>query len=187
MNSESTLRNKVTPKKLLKNVCLFFAFVFIGSNIYGQSNQQVYFGVGAGLDYGGFGGKIEYLPVKYFGMYGGFGYNLLSAGWNVGATVKILPDKVVSPNFMVLYGYNKVLKVIGASQYNMTSYGVTIGGNLDIKVGGKGDKLSVGLFVPIRSQKFKDNYEVVKNDPNIEILFDLPFAIGVGYNFKLNK
>ena len=158
----------------------------MGSYVYGQSSQKVYLGPGMGLDYGGIGGKVEYLPIKYLGLYGGVGYNLLSIGWNVGATCKILPNKRVSPNLMVFYGYNGVTKVIGASQYNMTSYGVTVGGNLDIKIGSKGNKLSAGLFVPIRSQKFMDNYDAMKNDRNIEMINSLlPIAISVGFNFAL--
>ena len=168
-------------------VSVLTAVLFMGNHVYGQSEQQVYLGLGIGLDYGGmFGGKIEYLPIKNFGLFGGLGYNLLSAGWNVGATYKILPDKKVSPNMMVFYGYNGVSKVDGAPEYEMTSYGVTIGANLDILVGSKGNKLSIGLFVPIRSSKFMDNYDAMKNDPRIELKNDLmPIAISFGYNFVL--
>ena len=162
------------------------AMLFVGNHAYGQNGQQVYLGLGMGFDYGGFGGKIEYLPIKNFGIFGGLGYNLLSAGWNLGATYKILPDKKISPNLMAFYGYNGVSKVNGAPEYEMTSYGVTIGVNLDILVGSKGNKLSIGLFVPIRSSKFMDNYDAMKNDPRIEMKNDLmPIGIGFGYNFKL--
>ena len=88
---------------------------------------------------------------------------------------------------MVLYGWNKVFLAFGKSEYNMTSYGVSIGGNVDIKIGRKGNKLSAGLFVPFLSQKFKDNYEAAKNDPELNILFDIPVVFSVGYNFKLTK
>ena len=168
-------------KKLSKIMYVLAIMLFMANNSNGQSGQQVYLGVGMGFDYGGFGGKIEYLPIKYVGVFGGVGYNLLSVGWNLGATYKILPNKRVSPNLMVFYGYNAVLKVKGASEYDITSYGVTIGGNLDIMTGRVG-KLSIGLFVPIRSQKFWDRY----NDPAIKKESELlPIAISVGYNFLL--
>ena len=175
-----TIQKSGTMRKL---VCLFLVLMFMGSHVFGQNRQQVYGGFGLGLDYGGIGGKIEYLPVKYFGIFGGLGFNFHTLGWNVGATAKILPDKVVSPNLMVFYGTNKAIIVLGASQYNMTSYGVTIGANLDIKIGRKGNKLSTGLFVPIPSKKFKDHI----NKNNIIPLLNLPIAIGVGFNFLLNK
>ena len=163
-------------------------FLFTGNYAFSQPHEQkVYFGPGLGLDYGGLGVKVEYLPIKYLGIYGGVGYNLLSVGWNAGATVKILPDKKVSPNFMVFYGYNATLRVIGAPEYNVTSYGLTIGANIDIMLGKK-NKLSVGLFVPIRSAEFRDKYQAAKNNPNIQFSnFLLPVAPGIGFNFGLHK
>jgi len=164
------------------------AVLCMGSHVYGQSAQQVYLGLGMGFDHGGIGVKAEYLPIKHFGIFGGLGYNFLSAGWNAGATFKILPNKKVSPNLMVFYGYNGVTKAIGAPEYNMTSYGVTVGTNLDIFLGSKGNKLSFGLFVPIRSTKFMDNYDDMKNDYRIEMITDLmPIAISAGFNFAVKQ
>ncbi|MCL2131329.1 MAG: hypothetical protein FWH36_02555 [Lentimicrobiaceae bacterium] len=146
---------------------------------------KFYFGVGMGFDYGGiFGIKAEYLPIKYFGIFGGVGYNLLSVGWNAGLTCKTLPDKQVSPNLMVFFGYNAVVIIDNYSEYNMTSYGVSFGVNLDIKI--KRNKLSIGLFFPIRSSEFKEHYHKLENDPNI--VWDnklLPIAFGVGFNFGI--
>ena len=184
MELETIKKNDVRIKGVLKKICIFAVLLFMGSHIYGQ-NHRLYFGPGMGFDYGGIvGGKIEYLPVKNFGIYGGLGYNLLSVGWNVGATYKILPDKRISPNLMAFYGYNGVIIVDGASDCNMTSYGVTFGANMDIKIGHRGNKLSVGLFVPIRSQKFMDHYNSLKNDSYFELKNPLiPIAISVGFNF----
>jgi len=173
-------------KKLLKKICLLSMVVGMGS-AYAQENNQVYLGLGMGLDYGGVGAKVEYLPVKNVGVFAGLGFNLLSVGWNVGATYKIMPDKKVSINPMVFYGYNAVSKVSGAPNYDMTSYGVTFGANVDIKMGKQGNKLSAGIFVPVRSEKFMDNYDAMKNDPRVFLESSLiPVTIGVGYNFKLN-
>lgn len=149
--------------------------------------HQVYLGLGLGLDYGGVGIKIEYLPIENVGVFGGFGYNLAEVGWNVGASYKIKATDHLSVNPLVMYGYNGVLKVDGASEYDMVSHGVTFGVNLDIYVGRKGNKISAGLYVPIRSKKFMDNYDDVKDDSRVSIDNELlPIAIGVGYNWKLN-
>ncbi len=175
-----------TIKHLIFSALLLCA---VGNSLYAQEDgSKVYLGVGVGLDYGGLGAKLEVLPVKYVGVFGGAGYNLSSLGWNLGGTFKILPDKKVSPNLMIMYGYNAVFKGTDfySKQYNMTSYGVTAGVNLDIKLGRKGHKLSTGLFIPFRSEKFKDNYDAAKNDPNIAISSELlPFTLGVGFNFAL--
>jgi hypothetical protein len=136
------------------------------------------------LDYGGFGAKLELLPAKHFGLFAGLGYNLLSVGVNFGATLKIAPDQTVSFNPMIFYGYNGVIVIKGVSGYDMTSYGITIGGNLDIKVGLRGNKFSLGLFAPIRSQKFKDHYDALKKDPRIDWKNELPpIAFSIGFNF----
>jgi hypothetical protein len=173
---------------LAKNLCIVSILLTMGNFLYAQSEQNIYLGVGGGFDYGGIGGKVEYLPVKHFGLFGGLGYNFLSLGWNVGATYKISPDKKVSPNLMAFYGYNAVFKGADsyAAQYDMTSYGLSIGGNLDILMGSRGNKLSVGLFVPVRSSKFMDNYDNAKADPNLELKSSLlPIGISIGYNFRL--
>ena len=149
------------------------------------ASKQTYFGLGMGLDYGGLiGAKLEHLPVKHLGLFAGLGYNTLSVGWNIGVTCKTAPDKTVSFNPMIFYGYNAFIKVENASEYSKTSYGITIGANLDIIVGGAGNKISLGLFVPIRSQEFKDHYDALKKDPRFELKNELPpVGISVGFNF----
>lgn|SRR5690554_1095666 len=83
---------------------------------------------------------------------------------------------------MVFYGYNGGSKIDGAPEYDMISYGVTAGVDVDIKMGNKGNKLSAGLFVPFRSKKFMDNYDAIKNDYRATLQTELlPIAVGVGY------
>ncbi|MDR0754317.1 MAG: hypothetical protein LBF04_02900 [Prevotellaceae bacterium] len=176
-------------KKIIKRLCIaVFLFGAINYTYAQTESQDIYLGLGIGFDYGGIGGKIEYLPTKHFGLFGGLGHNMLSVGWNMGATYKILPDRKASPNLTVLYGYNGTY--IGedsyAEKYNMTSYGFTFGATIDVKTK-NGNKWSFGLFFPIRSSKFKRNYDAAKNDPEVNHLFevDMPIGISAGYNFKL--
>ncbi|MDR0754315.1 MAG: hypothetical protein LBF04_02890 [Prevotellaceae bacterium] len=174
-------------KKIIKKLCIaVFLFGAINYTYAQTASQDIYLGLGIGFDYGGIGGKIEYLPTKHFGLFGGLGYNFLSIGWNAGVTYKIQPDKKVSPNLMVFYGYNAVFTGNNsyAKRYEMTSYGLTFGVNLDVKVK-NGDKWSFGLFFPLRSSKFKRNYDAIKNDSNLEATEIIPVGISAGYNFKL--
>jgi hypothetical protein len=176
-------------KQLSLTVCISLILILSGKDLSGQDEiRKVWFGPGFGMDYGGIGGKIEFLPAPHFGVFGGLGYNLLSAGWNLGATYKILPHKKVSPNIMAFYGYNGVFKGADsyAKRYEMTSYGLTLGANLDIFTRRNGSKLSVGLFVPIRSGKFRDNYDAAQADSGLELKKELlPVAFSIGYNFAL--
>ena len=76
-------------------------------------------------------------------------------------------------------------KLKGASQYDKTSYGVTFGGNIEI-MSNSGNKLSIGLFISIRSKEFRDHYDAVKDNPRIEMKNNLsPVGISIGYNFLL--
>jgi hypothetical protein len=179
-------------KKLIKIVC-FVIILFGAGNLYSQTSEQdvnalrnqIYLGMGAGFDYGGIGVKFEYLPVKHFGLFGGFGHNFLGVGYNAGITYKILPDKKNSPNIIAFYGYNATLQVKGlppGKSLDATSYGITIGINFDVKTK-NGDKLSFGLFVPFRSSKFNKKYDEASQISDVDEL--LPFALSVGYNFKL--
>jgi hypothetical protein len=148
--------------------------------------KELYLGFGSGFDYGGFGGKLEYSPVRHWGLFGGLGYNLLSLGWNVGISYDFLPDATVSPTICTFYGYNAVSVVENAEEYNMTSYGVTFGGGINIRFGESWDKLSINLFIPLRSKKFMDNYDAMKNDSRIEMKRALfPIGLSIGYNFYI--
>ena len=193
-------------RRLSKLFCLLILFSLAGNHLKAQegdflkeegkvqenkmSNDNLYLGIGMGFDHGGIVGlKFEYiLPINYVSLYAGAGYNLSSVGWNVGVACKILPKKRVCPNILAFYGYNAVFKGedLYTSQYDMTSYGVTFGANLDIKMGKRNNKLTVAFFVPIRSRAFLKNFNEVKNDPNVIITRDLiPVGLGVGFNFSL--
>jgi len=173
-------------KNLLKILCIIVCLLYFESHIYGQEVSKKYFGFGLGLDYGGYGGKIEFLPVKNFGIFGSLGYIFFREGWNLGFTCKILPLKKVSPNLLYFYGFNGALIVEGASHFNTVSYGVTVGANLDIKVNNKGDKFSLGFFIPMRSSNFLDRYNEVKNNGSISMKNELLlYTISLGFNFVI--
>lgn len=172
----------------MKRICILATLLVMGAQSFGQSGPKVFIGVGGGFDYGGLGGKIEFLPEQHVGIFGGAGYDLLSLGWNAGVSYNILPGNTVSPKVMAMYGYNGVFKGSDSytAQYNMTSYGPTVGAGLDVLTGASGNKLSVGLLVPFRTRKFTDNYHAVKDDPNVELKNSLlPVGISFGYNILL--
>jgi hypothetical protein len=184
-----TLKRELIALLLLLFMCNCLHAQTEADDIYQiEEEKEVYLGVGGGFDYGGMaGGKLEYLPVKKVGLFFGAGYNLVSLGWNLGATYKFTPDKKVSPNIILMYGYNAVFKGMEyAEKYNMTSYGFTVGFNLDLKVGDQGNKWSFGLFLPFRSNKFMDNYNAAKGDSGVEMKSELmPIAVSFGYNFRI--
>lgn len=176
-----------------KSILLFLFLLLCQSSIsFAQNHDQekvqspVYLGIGLGLDYGGFGLKFEYQPIKYLGLIGSLGFNLQGLGINVGASFYPLPDKKFQPLATLLYGYNAAIINNDMSEYNKTYYGITPGIGAALKTGKKGNKLYLAIFRPFRSQSFKDDYQAMKNNPLIKIEQDiLPVTFSIGFNWVM--
>ncbi len=173
----------------MKKFYLIAAVVsFLSVNSIAQENStpsKVNLGLGMGLDYGGFGGRISFVPTKNFALFGGFGYNLLGLGYNVGGTYRILPDKRICPTISAMYGYNAVIKISGASELDKTYYGPSFSLGIEFRPQNKG-YWNVELIVPVRSKDYQDDMDAIKDNPSIELKSEpLPIAISVGYHFWL--
>ena len=141
-------------------------------------------GLGIGLDYGGIGGRITFLPVKRLGVFGGIGYAIVDFGYNVGAQLRITPDNRVCPTFGVMYGYNGIIKVQNTHRYDKIYYGTSLSGGMEIHFKGRANYMNLELVVPFRSKAFYDDWDIVKNLPNVSTLGDpLPVAFSIGYHF----
>lgn len=141
------------------------------------------FGFGIGFDYGGFGGRLAALPAKAVLLFAGFGYNLNDLGYNLGGSLRLLPDKKVCPLLDFMYGYNAVILVDGADEYNKTYYGPSMGGGIELRSKSNNNFFKFSLLVPFRSQDFHDDMDFLKSNPNIQISEPLPIAISLGYHY----
>ena len=76
--------------KLLKIILLIFLISFTvqldaqdtiqqDPNLGSRQIDKVSIGIGAGLDFGGFGGNVINFPIKNVGIFGGVGYALAGA------------------------------------------------------------------------------------------------------------
>ncbi|HRO42015.1 MAG TPA: hypothetical protein PL009_04240 [Flavipsychrobacter sp.] len=139
----------------------------------------VYTGFGLGLDYGGIGLKVEYLPVSFLSLFGGVGFNLASVGVNAGVSLKMLPGKTFRPTATIMYGYNAVLIVKnsnGATVRKGTYFGWTPGVGFEADVNKRRtNKISVQVFRPFRSDEFKRDAQ--KTNASIP-----PWALSIGIN-----
>jgi hypothetical protein len=120
--------------------------------------KPFYIGAGLGLDFGGIGGKLEYMFLDYGGLFFGAGYNFNGVGVNGGVMLKGLPAKQFTPYFLGMFGYTGAVVIQGASQYNLTDYGVTLGGGIEIKTKNL-NVWQIGLLLPFRSERFKNHYQ----------------------------
>lgn len=149
-----------------------------------EPESKMNIGIGIGLDYGGIGGRITFLPLKRLAVFGGIGYALVDFGYNVGGQFRFLPDSRFCPTFGFMYGYNGVIKVQNASEYDKIYYGTSISGGVEMHFGGRDNYMNIELLVPFRSKTFYDDWDRLKQQSNISIVSDpLPIAISIGYHF----
>ena len=152
-----------------------------------KPKTTVNLGIGAGLTYGGLGGRFVVNPSEVFSLFVGLGYNLDGLGYNVGPIVTIPSESRAKFYLAAMYGYNGVIVIEGLEERNKTYYGASAG--VGIKLMSKrnpGSYWDFGLIVPFRSSEFKDDWDDIKNDPFIEVTGNpWPVNICIGYNFKL--
>ena len=139
-------------------------------------------GIGVGLDYGGVGLKLEYLPAPWLGISLGGGYNLAGIGLNGAISYKIIPKQEVTPVVTAMYGYNAVIidkykrsgnQIVVKTIY----YGPSIGGGVDCAVGRlKQNKITMLVLIPFRTKEFHEDAE--GNKQVIPISFSLGFNWG---------
>jgi hypothetical protein len=143
-------------------------------------------GLGIGLDYGGIGGRVEFLPVKQLGLFAGLGYPLVDFGYNLGARFRVLPDKRICPSVGVMYGYNGVIKVQNMDEYNKLYYGPSMSGGVEIKSKNNSNFFNIELVLPFRDQSFYDDWDKIKQLPNMTVKSEpIPLAFSIGYHFAL--
>lgn len=178
-----------------KPILIFLVLIASAGNIKAQTktngvksstHQKACFGLGFGLDYGGFGMRAQFLPAKNLGVFGGFGYNMVEIAYNAGLIVKPVPGKRIQPVFLAMYGYNAALKVKYGfgGDFARSYYGLTVGAGCEI-MNQKNHVWSLELLVPFRNSKFDEQYNSFKDagvqfSPGI-----LPLAFTVGYNFAV--
>ncbi|MEZ5195312.1 MAG: hypothetical protein R2764_02580 [Bacteroidales bacterium] len=155
-----------------------------------EFHRDIDLGFGLGLDYGGLmGAKIEYIPLNHLGIFGVAGIQLTGFGWQFGANGYFI-RKTNKKGFRVygkgMFGTNASIFILDYDKYNKSYLGPTFGAGIQIRFGSsKKHGIDGDLNFPIRSQEFKDDWEVVKNDPMVEVQSEpLPFTISIGYHIE---
>jgi hypothetical protein len=174
-----------------------FCFVILTNQLNAQEStsvpvpyDKVSIGAGFGQDYGGIGVNLAVYPLKSIGIFGGLGYNLVGAGYNVGAKLRLVsskPTAKVTPFALGMYGYNAVIRVSGASQFNKVFYGPTFGAGIDFKSYPRSKILySFALMVPIRSSEVDEYMDDLTTNHYVEFTSDLiPVTFSIGFKYIL--
>lgn len=150
-----------------------------------ELKSEVNIGVGVGMDYGGIGIRGTFLPVEQLGLFVSAGYNLNAGGFNAGAQWRF-PKKRHAFFLTGMYGYNAVLIVTDDIEEKGTYYGITLGAGYELKVGTKGNFWNWEILVPFRNSNFYDDYDALESI-GVNPGDFLPFAISVGYHFKIQR
>ena len=170
-------------KKWMVFVSLFLA---LGAQAqFDWPGEKVNIGFGLGVDYGGLGGRVTFLPKKNFGLLAGLGYNFAGAGFNAGGVFRIAPDRRVVPCLYAMYGYNAVLRITGAMDVKKIYYGPSAGFGLEIKSKrNKGVHTNIELLLPARPAAFQTDINQYRS-MGVVISDPLPVSISIGYHIGL--
>jgi hypothetical protein len=144
---------------------------------------RFHIGVGAGLDYGGFGMRTTYVLFQKVGVFIGTGYNLNSLGCNAGAHY-IIPAGKHHAYFTGMYGYNAVIVVQGDVEDQATYYGFSGGVGLQVNSSNRPNFWNFELLVPVRNSNFRDDMDMLKA-LGAQVRKPLPFAFSIGYHFRI--
>lgn len=147
-------------------------------------------GFGAGLDYGGLGARISFLPTDNVSFFGAVGYNLFQPAWNAGIIVKASPTKTVIPVFIAMYGYNTVLLLDDSGGYSdmhsKTYYGPSLGFGIEIKPREK-NYFSIEALLPFRSNEYEEDMKNIRDNNNMELRSEpWPVLVSIGFHFALS-
>jgi hypothetical protein len=181
----------------MKKVSISFCFLFIAILAFAQdefvvenkflTDNKVDIGLGMGLDYGGFGGRITVLPSQHVGVFGGLGYALAGVGYNFGFNYRISPDKRVVPVLHAMYGYNAALKITGDFEVNKLYYGPSFGFGLNFKNRWVPKNFfNIELLVPIRDSQYERDLQFYE-DLGVSFNQTFPITITLGYHFGISK
>ena len=147
-------------------------------------------GIGLGQNFGGIGGNLLIYPQENIGLFGGLGYAIAGAGYNVGTKIRFFSRKNPRTNFFLtgMYGYNAAITVKNGNQYNKMFYGPTFGLGIDTgKRSYKKGYWTMALLFPFRDAEVDDYIDDLENNNGIKFKNSLlPFTFSFGYRFALN-
>ncbi len=170
-------------KKLL--ILSIILLDLVSRNTLAQLPGKINVGIGAGLDYGGFGGHLSFFPADRIGLFGGLGYNLNALGYNVGAQLNFPNEKRVNFHISGMYGYNAVLIVKGNVTSKTTYYGPSVGTGLILKSKRSGKSFwRFEVIVPFRPDAYHNAIDDMKLI-GYDVREPWPVAFSFGYHIKL--
>lgn len=173
-------------KRIFFILCVCLNLLGVAQDKLDYVEKPFYIGFGLGMDYGGIGGKLEYMFLNHAGLFGGIGYNFHSLGWNTGIMLKATPKEMITPYLLGMYGYTGVIRIVNASEYDFIDFGFSLGGGFEIKTKQQ-NVWQFGVILPFRSNEFKDHHQALQDNPAIEFNNNLSLlAFSVGFKIVIH-
>jgi len=168
-------------------ILLFALFISIGVKAQNDTYKHLDFGLGMGLNYGGFGMSLAFAPAPIVSIEGNMGYNLSKAVMGGALNIHVVPknlSKTYGLAIKTMYGYNAVLITENGGMDDKTFYGLSFGLSNELRFGSrKRSGINIDLIVPIRS----DEVEEYRNEL-IDYGYDMgvltPITISIGYHIE---
>jgi hypothetical protein len=146
---------------------------------------RLYVAPGIGLDFGGIGLNFTAMATRHIGFFAGLGYNFHGVGTNGGVRVFITDEHAsVRPYFSLMYGYNAVVVIKNADQYNRTFYGTSLAFGTDIKAS-ENNFWTVGVGIPIRNSEVEPYMNYLKSNGVTFGRRLLPVTLSLGYRIAI--
>lgn len=175
--------------KFLIIAILIFVPVILKAQHTISTKGKTFLGAGVGLPFGGYGGRFSVNPGDQFTLFGGAGYNLVGLAANGGFQYSIPSQKQTEFYFTGMYGYNSIILLKGASEYDKTYSGLSLGAG--IKISSfiyQGYYWDIGVLAPIRPNSYKEDLQSIKKNPYMTIYSEpWPILFYVSYNIMLSK
>ena len=153
-----------------------------------SNTPKLTFGIGLGIDYGGFGTQFK---VKFFNAieaYMGIGHNTNNFNISIGTSVSFFKKSFLQPKFSLTYGTTHLIIIEKASQYNESFQGFAFGIGANIFFNKRtGNHFSLGLNILPPSQEFIQATNQLRKDPNVSITEQArDWGITIGYHMSIN-
>ncbi|MCB9359967.1 MAG: hypothetical protein H6587_02770 [Flavobacteriales bacterium] len=180
------------------NKIFTLCLLIIAISLKGQeANQQTSridkttFGLGVGLDYGGFGINLTTSLHTNIAVFGGIGYAVSDLGFNFGTKVRMMSETKpsrVTPYGMLMYGRNTFIKIEGGSGLSKSYKGLSVGFGTDFSFKPrKNGYWSIGLIIPIRNSEVDSYIRYLKTYHRVTFSKDLsPVTFSLGYKVIFN-
>ena len=140
-------------------------------------------GLGIGLDYGGIGSRLTFLPSERLAIFAAIGYNIVGLGFNGGAYYRISPQKRVRPFVGAMYGYNGSIKATGNISFKKSYYGPSFAIGTELWSWIRAGYFNLELILPIRSAAYHSDYDNFINQGVEFKVPSIPIAFSLGYHF----